>query len=803
MNKIGLRILAWFCLGMIMSSHQVLSQESVKIGSYPVQPVPFTSVKVTDNFWAPKIKINHKVTIPIAIDQSTTSGRIKNFDIAAGIEEGKFCSEYPFDDTDIYKIIEAASYSLQTFPDSKLEAYLDSLIAKVAGAQEKDGYLYTIRTIEGDDSHDWIGKRWEKVHLLSHELYNSGHMFEAAAAHFQATGKRNFLDIAIKNADLIDNTFGWGKLENFPGHQEVEVGLIKLYNVTGEKKYLDLAKFFLDVRGPNGEEYSQSHKKVTNQTNAVGHSVRATYMYSAMADIAALYNDESYIKASRAIWGNVVQKKLYVTGGIGASAHGEAFGKDYFLPNMSAYCETCASIGNVMWNFRMFLYDGESKYYDVLERTLYNALISGVSLKGDRFFYPNPLESMGQHERGKWFGCACCPPNVARLLPSLPGYIYAKKSDAIYVNLFMDNTALIELDETTVEIIQKTGFPWEGSVDIEVNPKQEKKFALQIRIPGWARNSVVPSDLYEFLTPVSREVQITINNKPLKFSEKSGYAVIQRKWSANDKIRIEFPMEPRIITANEKVEATKNKIAIQRGPFVYAAEWPDITSNKVLNLLFSKDQTLITEKKDTLLGGIYTLKTTAKPAKVTAKGKIQIEDPQQVSLIPYYAWNNRGPGEMMVWMPMSEKSMQPIPFPTIASRSKVTGSSDSKSIISVNDQLLPKNSIDRTWPFYHWWPKKNTNEWVQYDFDNEITISSSKVYFYDDSPFGGCRVPESWEIQYKSGEKWLPVKAISEYRVEKDSWCSVDFEPVKTNSLRLNIKLQKKFSAGVHEWEVE
>lgn len=772
-------------------------------GNYPIQQVPFTSVKVTDNFWAPRIKINHEVTIPIAIEQSTISGRIKNFEIAAGEQQGQFCSEYPFDDTDIYKIIEAASYSIQTYPDEKLEAYLDTLIEKIANAQEEDGYLYTIRTIQGDDSHDWIGKRWEKVHLLSHELYNSGHMFEAAAAHYLATGKRNFLNIAIKNADLIDSTFGWGKLENYPGHQEVEVGLVKLYNVTGEKRYLDLAKFFLDVRGPGGEKYSQSHKKVVDQTKAVGHAVRATYMYSAMADIAALYNDESYIHASRAIWSDIVQKKLYITGGIGATGSGEAFGDDYQLPNMSAYCETCAAIGNVMWNYRMFLYDGDAKYYDVLERTLYNGLISGVSLAGDRFFYPNPLESMGQHKRREWFGCACCPPNVARLLPSVPGYIYAKTNEDIYVNLFIDNLAQIELDEKNIEIVQETDYPWSGDITIRVNPDEKSNFALHIRIPGWARNEAVPSDLYTFMNQPGQAVIIELNGEEVPYEENSGFVVLDKNWERGDVVKIKLPMDPLKIKAHEKAEADNDKMAVQRGPLVYTAEWPDAEDGKVLNLVFDKDQELDVEEKKELLDGVHIINARAKLARAQLDGSVELSNDIDISLIPYFTWNNRGPGEMMVWLPIGEKGMRPLPAPTVASTSKVSASKGSGALIAVNDQLLPKKSADRTWPFYHWWPKNDTTEWIQYDFNQIRTISSSEVYWYDDGPYGGCRIPAEWEIHYKSGDEWLPVKATSKYKVTKDKWNSIEFEPVTTEAVRLIVTLPKEHSAGVHEWKLE
>ena len=466
---------------------------------YPIEAVPMTDVSLTDKFWKPKIETNRKVTIPHILKMCEKSGRIDNFAVAGGLKEGQFCGQYPFDDSDVYKSIEAASYSLSAYPDPNLEKYLDEVIAKIAAAQEKDGYLYTARTTNTKRLESWFGKeRWSKEDG-SHELYNAGHLYEAAAAHYLATGKHNLLDIAIKNADMLDKTFGPNKLHKWPGHQEVEMGLVKLYRVTGNEKYLNLAKFFLDVRGPGGGEYNQAHKKPVDQNEAVGHAVRAMYMYGGMTDIAALTGDERYADAVKRLWDNVVGKKMYITGGLGATSNGEAFGKDYKLPNATAYCETCAAIGSAMWNYRMFRLTGEAKYLDVFERTLYNGLISGVSLSGDKFFYVNPLESNGQHKREPWFGCACCPPNIARFIASLPGYIFAKTDDTIYVNLFAASETTIKLQSNTVRIKQETWYPWDGAVKITVEPAWTGKFAVAVRIPGWAQGKPVPSDLYSYI----------------------------------------------------------------------------------------------------------------------------------------------------------------------------------------------------------------------------------------------------------------------------------------------------------------
>ncbi len=441
-----------------------------RTADYPIQPVAFTQVHLTDDFWEPRLETNARVTIPYILDQCRVHGRIDNFLIAAHKKKGKL-TDFPFDDTDLYKLIEGASYSLQEKHDAKLERELDTLINIIGAAQEPDGYLYTFRSAHVDKPHEWIGaRRWVNEEILSHELYNSGHLFESAVAHYEATGKKAFLNIAIKNADLLVKTFGPGKLKEYPGHQIVELGLVKMYRVTGKEEYLKLAKFFLDVRGPGGDAYNQADKKVVDQTQAEGHAVRAAYMYTGMADVAALTNDEGYLDAIDTIWNDVSLRKLYITGGIGATGNGEAFGSAYDLPNMSAYAETCAAIGNVYWNQRMFLLHGDSKYMDVLERTLYNGLLSGISLTGNRFFYPNPLASVGQHQRSAWFSCACCITNMTRFLPSMPGYIYAQNDNDLYVNLYVSNNATVKLKSTNVRLTQKTEYPWQGKVDITVEP---------------------------------------------------------------------------------------------------------------------------------------------------------------------------------------------------------------------------------------------------------------------------------------------------------------------------------------------
>ena len=627
---------------------------------YPIQPVTFTDVKIEDGFWLPRMEINRTVTIPFAFKKSEETGRISNFAKAGGLIEGEFEGRR-YNDSDVFKIMEGAAYSLSLNRDPELENYRDDLIAKIVAAQEDDGYLFTTRTINPENPAPGSGKeRWSNLGS-SHELYNIGHMYEAAVAYFQATGKDSLLNVALKSANLIAKTFGPGKLQGFPGHQEIEIGLAKLFRITGDEKYLNLAKFFLDIRGPSGftkqfEEtspfsiynqdwYLQAHKPVVEQNEAIGHSVRATYMYSGMADIAALTGDVEYVNAIGRIWSNVVSKKLYLTGGIGSRHEGEAFGDDYELPNATAYNETCAAIGNVFWNQRLFLLHGNAKFIDVLERTLYNGLISGISLSGDRFFYPNPLESdgiypfnQGEVSRKPWFDCACCPVNLARFLPSFPGYVYAKQDDILYINLFVEGSSKVEIEKNQVNIFQQTKYPRDGNIKITINPKKTAEFAVYVRIPGWARNEPVPSDLYTFLIPDKEEVTLKINSEQIPLNITNGFARIRRRWEKGDEIELRLPMPVRRVLSHEKVKENSGKVALQRGPIVYCFEAID-NEGKVLNKTISDDISFEVEFNPGLLGGLNVL---------TGSGPNRSNS---LVAIPYYAWSHRGTGEMAVWLP--------------------------------------------------------------------------------------------------------------------------------------------------------
>lgn len=621
--------------------------------NYPIQSADIRQVVLSDDFWLPKIKTIQETTIKFAFSKCEQEGRMQNFLVAGGVKNGKFKGHFPFDDTDLYKIIEGASYSLISNPNDELAAYLDSIIAIIKIGQESDGYISTWFTIDPlNPPSSWIkasGKRW--LNPGGHELYNSGHLFEAATAHYLATGKKNFLEIAIKNADLLVNNFGPNKLQIPPGHQIVETGLVKLYNLTKNKKYLELANFFLDQKGNEKThqlegEYSQDHLPVIQQNEAVGHAVRAVYMYAGMTDIAAINGDQQYLSAVNKIWENIIDKKMYLTGGLGARHDGESFGNNYELPNLTAYGETCAAIGNVYWNHRLFLLTGNSKYYDIIERTLYNGLISGISLSGTEFFYTNPLEADGNYKfnektctRQSWFDCSCCPTNLIRFIPSIPGLVYATEKDNLFINLFVSNHANISIAGTNLKITQQTNYPWDGIINITVNPQVDKTFTIKFRIPGWAQGKPVAGDLYKYINAIHKDASIKINGKTDRLNIENGYLEITRNWQMNDNVELVLPMQVNKVVTNEKVKGNKNHIALEYGPIVYCAEEID-NGSLISSIKIPKDVKFSLERRKELLGGINTFKSS-----ITNISK------NDFVLIPYFAWSNRGVGKMKVWFP--------------------------------------------------------------------------------------------------------------------------------------------------------
>ena len=625
---------------------------------YPIRPVPFPQVDFNDGFWLPRLETHRRVTLHAAFRRIEESGHVSRFTPDPSDDLQVYDWRYSRD-SDVYKVMEGAAYTLQTAEDASLREKLEDLIRIVAGSQWDDGYLYTFYSAPERRPE----LRWTDVGRM-HELYCMGHMFEAAAAHFQATGLRSFLDTAQRAADLVCETFGPGRRTDPPGHQEIEIGLSRLYRVTGETKYLDQARFFLEQRGrpgkrgPDGQgglygPYSQDHLPVTEQTVAEGHAVRAAYMYAAMADVAALTGDPSMMKAVLRIWENIVGSKLYITGGIGSRAGNEGFGEPFELPNHTAYCETCASVANVMWNHRMFLMTGEGKYMDVVERGLYNGILSGVSLRGDTFFYGNPLQSDGQHERSPWFRVACCPSNIARFLPSLPGYQYASTADEIYVGLYIGGRAEVPVRGQDVGIVMETGYPWEGNVRIILLPERRQRFTLKLRIPGWAEGRPLPGDLYRYLRSESGPVRLSVKGKPVDAERDRDFAVLTRIWTSGDTIELELPMPARRVIARPEVAADRGRTAVERGPIVFCAEGID-NHGRAVDLVLPDTSGLKAMFRPDLLGGIVVLESEAGSSNDSPKyditGSAVPEVPSGITLIPYHVWAHRGKGRMAVWL---------------------------------------------------------------------------------------------------------------------------------------------------------
>ena len=587
-----------------------------------IEQIAFSHVKINDNFWSPRLSKHVSATLPVCIDQiENQTGRIRNFENAAK-GEGEHSGIF-FDDSDVYKALEGMAYSLINNPDPELEKKADEWIDKFAAAQQPDGYINTFYTLTGLD------KRW--TNMDKHEMYCAGHMIEAGVAYYQATGKRKLLDVCIRMTDHMMSQFGPGKRHWVPGHEEIELALVKLYQTTQEQKYLDFAYWLLEERGHGhgtmGDEgkwnpvYYQDIVPVRQLTDISGHAVRCMYLYCGMADVAALKNDTGYIAAMDRLWDDVVHRNMYITGGIGSSRDNEGFTEDYDLPNLDAYCETCASVGMVLWNQRMNQLTGDSKYIDVLERSLYNGALAGISLGGDRFFYVNPLESKGDHHRQEWYGCACCPSQLSRFLPSIGNYIYASSDDALWVNLYIGNTGQIRIGETDILLTQETDYPWDGSVKLTISTSQPLEKEIRLRIPDWCKT-----------------YDLSINGKRINVPKEKGYAVI-KDWKSQDVIALDMDMPVEIVAADPHVKENFDKRAIQRGPLVYCMEEID---NPVYfdQIQMSPSTTFQRAFADDILNGIKTIKTNGRA--------------QSATFIPYYAWDNRKAGKMRVWIPYNE-----------------------------------------------------------------------------------------------------------------------------------------------------
>jgi hypothetical protein len=791
-------LLTWVCLLGFYSSALVAGPDAPLI---KLRAVPFTDVKIQDAFWSPRQETNRIASIPVNLENLEKAGNLENFRLAAKDARGGYQGPV-FMDSDAYKALEAASYSLATHPDPALEKRLDEIIATLAAAQQPDGYLNTYFIVKEPT------KRWTNLRDW-HELYCAGHLFEAAVAHFQATGKRNFLNVAIKLADNIDSVFGPPpKRMGYPGHPEIELALIKLWRVTGERRYFELGRFFVENRGRKffAEEhktpldkydgsYWQDDLPIYEHRNIKGHAVRAAYLMSGTTDVAAETGDERLLAMLNRVWRNTTERNMYITGGIGPSAHNEGFTVDYDLPNATAYQETCATVALAQWSHRLALLYGNAKYADVVERALYNGVLAGVSQDGTKFFYVNPLESAGNHHRQPWFGCACCPPNVARTLASLGGYAYATSDDALWVNLYVQGSVKANTAGTPVELKVTTDYPWDGKVVLEPVVKEPTEFELRLRAPEWCGSA-----------------SLSVNGQrisPLK-SER-GYLILKEKWKNGDKIELDLPMPIQRIAANPNVKANHGLLAIQRGPVVYCLEQCD-QRDPIAAIFLPLVASLRVYPEGSRLGNLTVVNAVNGVAGVVEhenwRGSLYRPNTpnrsyhfKPIKAIPYYAWDNRQPGPMKVWLPIAP----PLPQTgALEAEAKVSMSfaNDNCQPQGVCDGLEPKSSGEQPAANCHWWPHKGSEEWVQYTWSRPETVSGAMVYWFDDTGRGQCRIPVSWQIQFLDGQNWKPVAEKGNYPVAKDKWCEVEFEPIKTAALRLVVKLQDGWSAGVHEWKV-
>lgn len=773
------------------------------VQAQPLDPVPFTDVKVDGGFWEPWITLDQEQVVQHCLKYCESEGKIDNFRVASGQKKGKHRGAV-WEDSDVYKVIEGAAYCLALKRDPALEKQIDDLIGLIAASQQPDGYLDTYFTLVEPEN------RWTDD--CKHETYCAGHLIEAAIAYDQATGKRTLLDAAVRVANHMYDVFGPGKWANVSEHEEIELALVKLWRYTKNDRYLELAKLYLERRGhqegrkpmPKGTEggwgeVCQDHKPIREQNEIFGHAVRAMYLYCAVTDVAGLTGDAGYLKTLDSIWNDVVQRKMYVTGGIGdSSRQNEGFSIPYFLPNDTAYAESCASVGMALWNQRMALLHADAKYADVVEREIYNGLLSCVAMDGQHFFYCNRLQ--GSEKRPSWQGCACCPTNIVRFLPTVGGYVCATGPGRIYVNQYLASRSKIMLEGNPISLKQETRYPWDGAIRMTLGPVQPAAFSLCLRIPAWCQGPESPDDLYGTPgKPASGAVSIKVNGETVpSFPIERGYAILAREWKACDTVELELPMPVCRVKANPKVEADQGRVALQRGPVVYCLEKAD-NGPSVRGLALPADAPLQTEFKPELLGGVTVIRGTAKARFGDGAEAREVD----FTAIPYFSWNNRGSGYMQVWFP-EEVSMAPVcSNPTIAGESTASASvQNMDSAEAMNDGIEPASSHDAGIPRMTWWNHLGTQEWAQLNFKAPCSVSAAEVYWFDDSGIGSCRVPQSWRVLYRDGNDWKSVQNASVGGAALDTYNKVTFDAVSTTALRLDVQLKPGFSGGILEWRV-
>ncbi|HET6881957.1 MAG TPA: beta-L-arabinofuranosidase domain-containing protein [Pirellulales bacterium] len=760
----------------------------------PLSPVGFQHVRIDDAFWSPRVETNRAATIDANLRQCEITGRIKNFAVAGKLTPGKHEGAL-FNDSDVYKMLEGIAYALSTNRDPQLEERADAIIEQIAAAQQADGYLNTYYTLVEPQA------KWQNIQY-GHELYCAGHLIEAAVAYEQATGKGKLLDDARKFADEICSTFGEGRKCDTSGHEEIELALVKLWHATGDRKFLEQAKYFLDVRGRADlrrlfGQYAQDDKPVREQKDVAGHAVRAMYLYAAMADVAAATGDRELLDSLESIWHDVVERKMYITGGIGPSAHNEGFTVPYDLPNDSAYAETCAAIGMALWNHRLFLMTGDGKYADVLEREVYNGLLSGVSLSGDRFFYVNPLASKGNHHRVPWFDCSCCPTNIVRYIPAMGERAFAVRGDELWTVLYFGNETTVTLPGGKVQVLEQTRYPWEGEVQFTLSPEQPMNFDLKLRVPGWCRRA-----------------NVKVNNSPVDARPDRGYVTLSRVWRPGDVITLSLEMPVERVYADPHVQADAGRAALQRGPIVYCLEGVD-NDGQVRNLVLPREAKLDASFEPDLLGGVTVvhgegLRVFGEDDRGTAdaagNGRFATEK-VKFRAVPYFAWDNRAPGQMVVWLPESA-DLAEVHGENVELVSGIRVSAShcwpNDTVSALADGRLPSSSDDHNLPRMTWWDHRGTTEWVTYRFDQPRTIDSTAVYWFDDTGIGQCRVPESWRLFWLEGNDWKPIELPlgQVYQTALDQFNRVEFAKLTTRAIKLEAELQAGFSAGILEWQV-
>ena len=807
------------CITMFSGMHLVAS----------IKPVPFHKVEMTSDFWRPRLITQRKVLVPFAFEK--TEPGVAHLQAAADYLAGKKVEDHRphrFIDSDLYKVMEGAAYLAQLQDDPELESQFDRIVDVIAAAQEPDGYLYPSHTTKVGSDKNMMGNKPYTFVVHSHELYNMGHLYEAAIAYFQATGKDKLLKVAEKNALHVNRVFFEGDpnyndgkpIQQAPGHQEMELALVKLSNVTGNKLYIEMAEKFLEIRGktyvPDGEgvmspTYAQQHAPLENQSEAVGHAVRATYLYAAMADIAALRQKNSYTDALHRIWANITDTRMHITGGLGA-VHGiEGFGPKYLLPNADAFNETCAAVGNVLFNFRMFLVHKDAKYLDVAEVSLLNNVLAAVNLEGNRFFYVNPLEADGKYPfnhgtagRAPWFGTACCPSNMARLLPQVQGMTYAHNDKNLYFAMYADTSTNLNIADTDLSIKQTTGYPNDGKVKISLDPEKPTTFTAHLRIPTWTGDQFVPGKLYKYVNQSNEDWSISVNGVKTKANVEKGFATIKRTWKKGDQIVLDLPMPLQINQCDNRVEENQNRLAFTRGPFVLCAE--EVDNEGATQRFFLNKKKVAKEFKlasVTLPSGSFSQVKTKANA-VDALGK---EEDRSLSLIPYYAWNNRNPGSMTIWFPTTPKlavfDPHKLPKKSVFSSIEASHTSELDTASAVGDGKEPKWSSGKSVPRWTSRPQLGKTQWIEGQFSEPKKVRDIGVYWMQDQQ--DVKFPKEWSLEVRNKGEWKPFElyVTDRYDNRANQYNVVHpAAPLTCDAIRINMVPQPDAAVGILEVQV-